>query len=159
MRSMSSLKAAIGGLAQIGPRHEKLAEKSSRNFPMKCAIGSSSSSFGDRAGKGRLRTSAASYLRLHAGPSWISVTTGGVTELIETPSFPEFRIGLVYLDPGLEDQPHPVIVAVVAHEIAHCVVGNIFSDESERAAYWMIAEWGFQQDLNALRERNPNHRY
>ena len=70
-----------------------------------------------------------------------------------------FRLGVIYLSLELEKQDYRVIVAVVAHEIAHVVTRNIMGDESEIEADRMVEEWGFGEELQALRAANPNHRY
>jgi hypothetical protein len=73
--------------------------------------------------------------------------------------FRRAKFGWIYLAPELEDQSDRVIVAVVAHELAHIIIGDITGDESEKKADELIREWGFSPELDALREINPNHRY
>ena len=70
-----------------------------------------------------------------------------------------FRFSLIYLSDDLEEKDYQVILAVVAHEIAHSVTGNIWNDESEVQADRLITEWGFGEELQSLREENPRHRY
>lgn len=78
----------------------------------------------------------------------------------EKPSeLPQAKVRWVYLAPELEDQTDRVIVAVIAHELAHVMIGDIAGEESEIGADALIREWGFVQELDELREANPNHRY
>lgn len=70
-----------------------------------------------------------------------------------------FRLGVIYLSEDLEKQSHQVILAAVAHEIAHIVTRNIMDDESEIQADRLVEEWGFAEELQALRAVNPSHRY
>lgn len=72
---------------------------------------------------------------------------------------PRTKCGWIYLAPELEDQSDRVIVAVVAHELAHIVIGDILGEESEKKADDLVRRWGFSMELDALREINPNHRY
>jgi len=72
---------------------------------------------------------------------------------------PHFKFCLVYLAEELEKEEYPVIVAVVAHEVAHGILREVFGDECERQADLQIIEWGFEAELQALRDANPHHRY
>jgi hypothetical protein len=74
-------------------------------------------------------------------------------------SLPRAKFGWIYLAPELEDQSDRVIVAVVAHELAHVIIGDITGDESEKKADLLIREWGFSAELDALQKINPNHCY
>jgi len=70
-----------------------------------------------------------------------------------------FRLGFVYLAPDLELQDDRVIVATVAHELAHIEIADIVGKRSEVAADALIRKWGFSSELDKLREANPNHRF
>jgi predicted metal-dependent hydrolase len=63
------------------------------------------------------------------------------------------------LAPELEDQDDRVIAAVVAHELAHVIIGDVFGREYEAKADALVSEWGFASELDELRKVNPNHRY
>ena len=71
----------------------------------------------------------------------------------------QVEMGLVYLSPDLETESYPVIVAVVAHELAHALSRQIVDKESELLADNLIQQWGFGKELEALRAANPRHRY
>src|SRR6478736_7743383 len=49
-----------------------------------------------------------------------------------------FSLGLVYLAPELEDQPDRVLVASVAHELAHVIVGDFGGEQPEEQADSLI---------------------
>src|SRR5450759_737022 len=63
-----------------------------------------------------------------------------------------FKCGWIYLAPELDDQTDRVIVAVVAHELAHVMIGDIIGDESEKKADDLTRDWGFSLELDKLRE-------
>jgi hypothetical protein len=69
------------------------------------------------------------------------------------------RVCFIYLDQQLETVDERALVAVVAHELAHVISGDIMGDEAERKADQMIREWGFDVELDKLREINPGHRF
>jgi hypothetical protein len=66
---------------------------------------------------------------------------------------------VVYLAPGLERVAWPVAVAVVAHELAHIVLGHDLHaqpdvyDRQEQEAFDRLCAWGFGQEAKAHRRR------
>jgi hypothetical protein len=98
---------------------------------------------------------------IRASPTMhVSVTReGGTHELERSVKHAEVQFALVYLAPQLERQDYPVIVATVAHEVAHGISRQIDGEESERLADQMIGEWRFGRELQALRATNPRHRF
>jgi SAM-dependent methyltransferase len=76
---------------------------------------------------------------------------------------------VVYLSPLLEEQEWPVIVTVVAHELAHLILGHGLQldreayELQEEAARGAVMEWGFQEEADraseVLRDQATNQRY
>lgn len=93
----------------------------------------------------------------------IKIETVGKTESSEEVFTPKphytIKLSIVYLSPDLEDQQHPVILAVVVHELAHAISRKVWGEEAERKADDLTRQWGFGRELEALREANPRHRY
>lgn len=89
----------------------------------------------------------------------VKVKVNGKESLYPSSSHSKIHLALVFLSPDLEEEPYEVIVAVVAHELAHAISREIIGDESEQLADNMIRQWGFEKELNALRQANPHHRY
>jgi hypothetical protein len=65
----------------------------------------------------------------------------------------------VYLAPEIEGIEERALVGVVAHELAHVVIGEITGVEAEVRADNLIREWGFGTELEAVRQINPRHHY
>jgi hypothetical protein len=84
---------------------------------------------------------------------------GATEELEHSVEYTEVQVALVYVAPQLEQQDYSVIVAVVAHEVAHGISRQIVGEESERLADQLTGEWGFGRELQALRVANPRHRF
>lgn len=90
----------------------------------------------------------------------VTTRTDDVVQEFRVPSrLCEVQFSLVYLSPELEDQKYPVLLGVVAHEIAHAVTREIEGDDAERTADDLARSWGFGAELNAVQQANPNHRY
>ncbi len=70
---------------------------------------------------------------------------------------------VVYLSPLLEEQEWPVIVTVVAHELAHVILGHRLRELDreayelqEEAARGAVIEWGFQEEADRASEHLRN---
>ncbi|MBM3187534.1 MAG: hypothetical protein FJZ90_02305 [Chloroflexi bacterium] len=62
---------------------------------------------------------------------------------------------VVYLSPLFEDKASDHVVAVVAHELAHIVLGHYlipeYEQEQEEAVFQLICRWGFESEAKKLR--------
>jgi len=62
------------------------------------------------------------------------------------------RAEVLYLSPLLEEQELEIVIAVIAHELAHIVLGHqtIFVEDyetQEKEAWELINKWGFKKEL------------
>lgn len=64
------------------------------------------------------------------------------------------QFAVVYLSPFLEQQPLPVIVGTVAHELAHAITKNVLAD-AERHMDNVAIQWGFGEEIKSLRQVFP----
>lgn len=66
---------------------------------------------------------------------------------------PEPHAAVLYLSPMLEEKPKDIVVAVVAHELAHIVLGHRLhfltpdeDDRQEQEVRRRILKWGFEKE-------------
>jgi hypothetical protein len=78
----------------------------------------------------------------------------------------EVRSEVLYLDPRLEKQDEKIIIAVIAHEIAHIFLKHTTkcygekSKAQEKEAWELIKKWGFERESKkymAFRKNEVNH--
>jgi SAM-dependent methyltransferase len=80
---------------------------------------------------------------------------------VDAGSVPQARV--VYLSPLLEQQEWPVVVTVVAHELAHVILGHRLLDldreaydHQEQAVRKAVRQWGFQVEADQADQHLKN---
>jgi len=67
----------------------------------------------------------------------------------------DHAVMVVYLSPPLEHKARGNVVAIVAHELAHIVLGHYLlpgrEQEQEEAVFQLICRWGFESEAKKLR--------
>jgi hypothetical protein len=92
-------------------------------------------------------------------PDWrVRAWTQPVRRLVEgdeSAGHPAF----LYLSPMLENEPYALLLAVVAHEVAHLVLGHTYLHHDDRTdlrqeeeAWQKAASWGLEQEVHWERE-------
>ncbi|MEY2579807.1 MAG: hypothetical protein QOI49_2631 [Verrucomicrobiota bacterium] len=83
----------------------------------------------------------------------------GKVEMQFMPGRPVLANRLVYFSPRLEDESDEVIIAVVAHELAHIILNHTLVpasirkyDAQEKSAFARIRRWGFVKEARAHRQ-------
>jgi len=58
---------------------------------------------------------------------------------------------LVYLNMKVLMEPEHQLIYTIAHELAHCVVGEGETDQAERKVEDLLIAWGFEKEIEAVR--------
>jgi hypothetical protein len=58
---------------------------------------------------------------------------------------------LIYLNSKILIEPEHVILCIIAHEIAHTILGKSEPDPSENAIEDLLIDWGFKKEVEAMR--------